>query len=171
MRTKTLPARLRMRDPFPFGENPFAFLRRMTPNFDRWFDELPWRQEPPAYDTATWLPDVDVFEREGTFVVRADLPGMKREDVKIEVKNNVISIEGERKSDFEEEKDGYYRMERAYGTFMRAIPLPEGARAEDVRAVFKDGVLEVTAPLPPSKLEPKARTVAIEEPKAKAPAA
>jgi HSP20 family protein len=167
MKTKTLPDKLRINDPFVarFGDNPFAFLRRMAPTFDRFFDELPWHAESrlPAFETANWLPNVDIFERDGMFVVRADLPGMTKDNVKVEIKKNVISIEGERKTDFEEDKDGVYRMERAYGTFFRAIPLPEGARTEAVKASFKDGVLEVTAPLPPAKTEPTSKSVEIQE--------
>jgi len=148
-----------------FGDNPFAFLRRLTPTMERLFDELPM----PVLRTVKaagegWLPNVDVFVREGTFVLRADLPGMTKDNVKVEVKDDFIAIEGERKSDFEEDKDGVYRAERVYGTFFRAVPMPEGVKPEDVKATFKDGVLEVTAPLPLAKKAPTARTVEVEEP-------
>lgn len=158
MRTNTLPD-------VAFADNPFAFLRRLTPTMERLFEELPL---PVLRNVRAigegWLPSIDVFERDGTFVLRADLPGMTKANVKVEVKDNVIAIEGERKTDFGETKDGVYRMERAYGTFFRAVPLPEGIKAEDVKATFKDGVLEVTAPLPPAKIAPKARFVEIQEP-------
>ena len=168
MKTNIL-TKLQRKDPFiaAFGENPFAFLRRVTPNFERLFDETPWHFLPrtmPIPEPASWLPNVDVFERDGTFVLRADLPGMTKDNVKVEVKDNVIAIEGERKSDFEEDKDGVYRMERAYGTFFRAVPLPEGVKTDDVKATFKDGVLEVTVPLPLAEIEPKTRSIEIQEP-------
>jgi HSP20 family protein len=148
-----------------FGDNPFAFLRRLTPTMERLFDELPMpvlRNVKAAGEG--WLPNIDVFVREGTFVLRADLPGMTKDNVKVEVKDEFIAIEGERKSDFEEDKDGVYRAERVYGTFFRAVPMPEGVKPEDVKATFKNGVLEVTAPLPLAKKAPKARTVEVEEP-------
>jgi HSP20 family protein len=175
MKTKTLPTKIRAQAPFAFGfgESPFAFLRRVAPNVDRLFDEMPWPYltREGISEPENWLPKIDVFERDGTFILRADLPGMTRDNVKVEVKDNLITIEGERKSDFEEDKDGVYRLERVYGTFFRAVPLPEGVKAEDVKATFKDGVLEVTAALPAAKLEPKARFVEILEPGAKAKAA
>lgn len=80
--------------------------------------------------------------------------------------DNAICIEGERKSDFEEDRDGLYRMERSFGTFYRVVPLPDGVSPDAVKAMFKDGVLEVTAPLPPAKAAPKGRVVEIQEPTA-----
>lgn len=148
-----------------FAEDPLAFFRGFTPNLERFFDELPmarsWKLGEPG-----WTPRLDIFEREGMFVLRADLPGMAKDDVKIEVKDGVLTIEGERKTDFKEEKDGVYRLERAYGSFFRAVALPEGVTHDAVKATFDQGVLEVTAPLPPANVAPKASRVAIGEPEA-----
>ena len=93
-----------------------------------------------------WGPDVDVFEKKGQLVVRADLPGLSKEDVKVEITDTELTIEGERQSEKEEEKDGYYRSERSYGSFRRTIPLPEGVKTDRAKATCKDGVLEVTMP-------------------------
>jgi hypothetical protein len=94
--------------------------------------------------------------------------GAEEEDVKVEVTDGYLTISGERKREEEEKKDDFYRCEREYGSFYRAVPLPEGAKLEDVKATFAGGVLEVSVPLP-AKAEATVRTVAIEEPaKAKA---
>ncbi|HEX8501297.1 MAG TPA: Hsp20/alpha crystallin family protein [Pyrinomonadaceae bacterium] len=91
---------------------------------------------------------VEVFEREGQLVVRADLPGLKKEDVKVEVSNDTLTISGERKSEHEEKREGFYRSERSYGSFQRQIPLPEGVNADDARATFNNGVLEISIQAP-----------------------
>ena len=95
-----------------------------------------------------WSPQVEVFEREGQLVLRADLPGLTKEDVKVEVTNEAINISGERKSEHEEKREGYYRSERSYGSFYRSIPLLEGVNAEDANATFRNGVLEITMQAP-----------------------
>jgi HSP20 family protein len=104
-----------------------------------------------------------VFERNNRLVTRVDLPGMKKEDVLVEVTDGHLALSGERKRETEEKKDDVYRSEREYGSFYRAVPLPEGVKLEDVKATFSDGVLEVSIPLP-VRPEAKARKVEIEEP-------
>jgi HSP20 family protein len=98
-----------------------------------------------------WAPQVEVFERGNTLVVRADLPGLSRENVDVELDEDALIIRGERRNDVEDESDGLYRSERSYGSFYRAIPLPEGIDASACNASFKDGVLEVTLPKPPQQ--------------------
>ncbi len=95
-----------------------------------------------------WLPAMDLVETESDFVLRADLPGMSESDVNIELEDNVLTISGERKSDHEEGKAGYYRVERSSGSFRRSLTLPEGVDPESVLATFDKGVLEVTVPKP-----------------------
>jgi HSP20 family protein len=96
-----------------------------------------------------WAPDVEVFQRGEQLVVRADLPGLKKEDVKIDVTDDTITIQGERKRQHEEEQNGIYRSERSYGAFRRVVQLPEGAMADQAKASFRDGVVEITMPAPP----------------------
>jgi HSP20 family protein len=96
-----------------------------------------------------WSPQVDVFERGNNLVVRADLPGLDRDNIDVEVENDSLIIRGERRSENEDNQEGYYRSERSYGSFYRAIPLPDGVDANACNATFKDGVLEVTLPKPP----------------------
>jgi HSP20 family protein len=95
-----------------------------------------------------WIPPMDLVETEGEFVLRADLPGMREDDVVIEVKENLLTIAGERKTEHERQDEGYYRVERAFGTFSRSLSLPEGVDPERVAASFDAGVLEVRIPKP-----------------------
>ena len=152
--------------------DPFGMLRHMTKEFDRLFDEGGFRV--PLFGKtakAAWTPGIDVFEKDNTLVTKIDLPGMKKEDIKVEIADGFLAISGERKTEAEEKKDDYYRCEREYGSFYRSVPLPDGAKVEDIKAMFADGVLEVTVPLPP-KAVATPRTVKIEEPaKAAKPAA
>lgn len=95
-----------------------------------------------------WIPAMDLVETKDDFVLRADLPGIGHDDVSIEVENNVLTIAGERKSEHEERHEGYYRVERATGSFARSLSLPEGIDPESVAATFDNGVLTVRIPKP-----------------------
>lgn len=155
--------------PTRFGRDPFGALRQVASEFDRLFDEPFW----PSFRwpvkgfwtprTTAWSPEIDVFEKNNRLVTKIDLPGMKKEDVKVEVTDGWLTISGERKSEVEETKENFYRCEREFGNFYRTVPLPENVTFEDVKATFTDGVLEVSVPLP-EKVEPKPRNVQIEEP-------
>ena len=116
----------------------------------------------PALEAATWVPEIDVFERNNRLVTKVDLPGTKREDVKVEVADVRLTISGERKAEAEEKTEDFYRRERQYDSFYRSVPLPDGARLEDVKATFADGVLEVSVLLP-AMAEAKVRKVEIQD--------
>jgi HSP20 family molecular chaperone IbpA len=118
-------------------------MRRMSEDMDRMFSGYV-----ESGDGASWMPAVEVTERGNTLVVRADLPGINQNDVKVEVTPEGLTIRGERKREHEERGAWGYRSERTYGSFYRTIPLPEGANVESATAEFKDGVLEVTVPVP-----------------------
>jgi len=105
-----------------------------------------------------WVPAMDLVETDEDFVLRADLPGMTEEDVKIELEDNVLTVSGERKSDHETKGEGFYRIERASGGFYRSLTLPEGVDPEGIQAQFDRGVLEVRIPRPEQR---KPRRVAI----------
>jgi HSP20 family protein len=105
-----------------------------------------------------WLPAMDLVETDEHFVLRADLPGLSEGDVNIEVEDNVLTVSGERKAEHETTKEGYHRVERAFGTFSRALTLPEGIDAEAVSASFDRGVLEIRIPKPEQR---KARKISI----------
>jgi len=161
--TELVPSRL-VRDPF-------ALMREMTSDLDRWFGEpaRPFFRWPsllkrPAEEIG-WSPEIDVFEKDNRLVTKIDLPGMKKDDVKVEVTDGHLAISGERKRETEEKGKEFYRCEREYGSFYRSVPLPEGAKVDDVKATFTDGVLEVSVPLP-ARPEAKVRKIDIQESKA-----
>lgn len=152
------------------ARDPFTLLRQMTAELDRAFDEPFWptlgwpaRRTVELPEPAMWAPKVDVFEKDNRLVTRVDLPGIKKEEVTVEVADGYLVLSGERTREKEEKKDNVFRTERDYGRFYRAVPLPEGVKPEDVRATFADGVLEVNVPLP-ARPEPTVRKVEIGEP-------
>jgi HSP20 family protein len=144
--------------------DPFALLRQMTGDIDRFWSApffAPVRASIPE-ETFEWTPSIEVFEKDKRLVTRVDLPGMKKEDVKVEVTDGNLTISGERKKEFEEKKENVYRCEREYGSFYRSVPLPEGIKLDDVKATFVNGVLEVSVPMP-IEVKPAVKKVEILE--------
>jgi HSP20 family protein len=136
-----------------FWTNPFSLMRRLSDEMDRAFASslgLPAWGRHMGQEESMWMPAVEVFERDNHVVVHAELPGLNKDDIKVEVTDEGLAIQGERKREHEEKREGYYRSERSYGRFYRTVPLPEGIDPEKARAQFKDGVLQVEIPLPPS---------------------
>ena len=129
-----------------FSANPFSLMRRMSEEMDRIFGEFGFGRG--QSEGSAWSPAIEVAERGGNYVVHAELPGLKPEDVKVELTDDALIVHGERKSEHEETRSGVRRSERRYGQFYRSIPLPEGVNAEQVRAKFENGVLEITVPVP-----------------------
>jgi HSP20 family protein len=123
-------------------DSPFAFMRRFNDEMDRLFQGF------GKGGPSIWSPQIEVFERGGELVVCADLPGMTKDDVQVDITHNAIVIRGERRSEREEEEEGYYRTERSYGSFYRTIPLADGVDTEKAEATFRNGVLEITMPAP-----------------------
>jgi HSP20 family protein len=160
--------------------SPFAFVRRFAEEIDRLFDDFgivggihmppfitrgnePLRREAGLVE-AVWSPQIDVMEKDAHIVVRADLPGINKDDIHVEVMGDTLTIQGERKAEKKEEREGYSYSECSYGRFYRALPLPEGTDVTKVNADFHNGVLEVSIPLP-MKPEPQARRVEVREKK------
>jgi len=132
------------RDTF-FGMNPFAFLRNFT-EMEKAFGPLP-----KTTANGGWIPAIEVKEKDGKLCVTAELPGLKKEEVKVHIDENTLVLEGERKQEKEEKREGYYHSERSYGQFYRSILLPAGAKIDQAAAQFNNGVLEVTVPIPEAK--------------------
>ena len=156
----------------PETVNPFQTMRRFTRDMERLFkdfqgfsfpnffktDFAPFRME---FDQGEWMPQIEVLQNNGQFMVRADLPGLSKEDVKVEIADEVLTLSGERKEEKEEKREGFYCSERSYGSFYRQIPLPEGAKTENAAATFLNGVLEIAIPAP--KVAAPARKLEIKE--------
>ncbi len=104
---------------------------------------------------SSWSPAVDIKEEDERFLITADIPGVAPEDIEISMENGVLTIKGERRHESEEEKEGYHRIEREHGTFMRRFALPENVDAEQIAATSKDGVVELTLPKAEKSEEPK----------------
>jgi HSP20 family protein len=113
--------------------------------FDRFFNTL---FDTRRASSQRWVPAIDLVEVEDHFVLKADLPGLSQEDVSIEIQDGTLAISGERKSDHEQSEQGFYRVERSYGSFSRSLSLPDGVDADGVTADFADGVLTVQIPKP-----------------------
>jgi HSP20 family protein len=152
---------------FGTGTSPFGLMRRISDDIDRLFSEgfgrvgygpgAPYRgmmfdpSRGSSLADASWTPQVETFRREDTIVIRADLPGISKDNVNIEIDDDVLTISGERSDETRDETDEYFRTERTYGRFFRAIALPDGVNADDIEAEFKDGVLEITVPSPKAR--------------------
>jgi HSP20 family protein len=121
---------------------PFAELGELRSRFDRMFGELTESRE------HAWTPAIDVVRENGNLVMRADVPGIKPEEVKIEVEDDILTVSGEHEERKEEKDKRFLRRERRYGSFRRSMALPAGVEAKDIKAKTRDGVVEVTIPLP-----------------------
>ncbi|KYF58931.1 hypothetical protein BE08_35335 [Sorangium cellulosum] len=158
--------------------SPFTMMRRMMEDMDRMFDDLgfggvlsPFRQPRPmseqgggrglsAFGADLWSPHIEVGERNGQLVVKADLPGVTKDDIRVQIQDDALIIEGERRQEQQEQREGVSYTERSYGSFMRSIPLPEGVQADDVNASFENGVLEVCMKLPQQQQQ-RGRTIEV----------
>jgi HSP20 family protein len=170
------PTGLERRTPTSGDGNPLALMHRFAEEMDHLFDNFGLRL--PSYFgrgrellrreagliPAEWSPRIDVRERDGQFLVCADLPGLSKDDVQVEITDELISIRGERKQEKKEEREGYSYCECSFGSFYRAIPLPEGVDASKAKAEFHNGVLEVTMPAP-RRSDSQARRLEVQEKK------
>jgi len=151
--------------------NPFGMMRRFTKDMEQLFEdfgafkfptffnrEFPFTSEFKDFE---WMPQVEVTKSNGDFMVKADLPGLTKDNVKVELTDEALTISGERKEEKEEKEKGFYRSERSYGRFFRQISLPEGVKTDKANATFTNGVLEVKIPV--AKMESHARKLEIKE--------
>ena len=137
-----------------FGANPFGLMKRFTEEMDRTFANF---TTPAEYDL--WAPPLEVKHKNGNFIVTVELPGIPKEEVKVEVIDEALVIEGEKKLVKEKKEEGFFETERSYGKFYRSIPLPKGAKAEMIKAELTNGILEVVIPVP--EMKPALRNIPI----------
>jgi len=140
--------------------SPFNLMHRLTADMDRLFENFglgmfsrgAWpftglRQNNFGASAASWSPHIEMFEQEGRLVVQAELPGLRKDDVQVQVEDDAIVISGERRTESQSNEAGRYLSERSYGSFYRMIPLPDGVDSEGANATFRDGVLRIEMPL------------------------
>jgi HSP20 family protein len=134
------------------------FWRR--PWFGLWRTPMPrsFREFTPT--AIKWAPRMDVYEKDNAIVIKAELPGLKKEDVQVEIEGEDLVIRGESKAESEAKDEDYYRSERSFGSFYRRMPLPAGVTPEQIQANLKDGVLEVRVPRP-AEAKPEAKKIEV----------
>jgi HSP20 family protein len=137
---------------------PFSLFRRMTDEFDRALQ--PFLSEDEAHASIDWTPTIEISEWDGSYRILAELPGLAPNDVRVEVEDDALVLQGERRVEREATEGGIRRSERQFGFFYRRIPLPEGADSEQAKAKFHDGILEITIPAP--NRQAKRRQIQIE---------
>lgn len=123
----------------------------VTWDIDRWFEDFFRRPFPAvtprfAFEEAEFTPAIDIYEEENDVVVKAELPGMKKEDIDIRLDGDTITIAGDKKAERKSERKGFYRYESSYGSFCRTMALPTDVQYDKVKAEFKDGILEIRMP-------------------------
>ncbi|MDO9217412.1 MAG: Hsp20/alpha crystallin family protein, partial [Lacisediminimonas sp.] len=151
-----------LRNQFPRLEEPIGMMRRMSEEMDQLFERFIGRPIASRFGqgqggvAGKWMPQVEVVQQDDALLVSADLPGIRREDISIEVLHDRLTIEGERREQVAQPKtdEGYRRSERCYGRFYRMIPLPHGVDPDHARASLQDGVLEVRIPMPAAARQP-----------------
>lgn len=121
-----------------------SIQEKMNQLFEDTFSRTRGRDE--ALGKGMWTPAVDIFETEEAVVVKAEIPGVERDQIAVEIKDGILTLHGERKFEKEVKEENYHRIERAYGTFHRSFSLPSSVDEEKISAKFKEGVLEVTLP-------------------------
>ena len=145
---------------------PLALFDAMQDEMERWWGRMaPFGLRPLLRRDGnlpdTWSPRMDVYEQNGNLMVKAELPGVQKADVSIELEGGDLIVRGERKAESEVKEEDYYRMERSYGSFYRRLPLPFEVQADTIAARFADGVLEVTIPKP-ATTPPTTQTIPVE---------
>ena len=128
---------------------PFRELAALQGEMSRWMNQVAGSGSPGnGGNTSTWLPAVDVWETEGELVLSFDLPGVEEDRISVELEDGVLTVSGERERTEKSEGDRFYRYERRLGQFSRSVTLPQGVNEDEIKAVYKAGVLEVRVPKP-----------------------
>lgn len=135
--------------------NPFREIARIENELNNLIGEvMPVMKQVPA-EVQVWAPRGDVYEKDNKIIIEAEIPGAKKDDIEVKIKDNAVVIKGEVKKEEEKKEENYYRSERFYGTFERVIPLPVEVKAEEAKAEIKDGILKLTIPKATAEKEVK----------------
>ncbi|MFN3966102.1 MAG: Hsp20/alpha crystallin family protein [Endomicrobiia bacterium] len=128
--------------------DPFKELEEIRDAFDKFFGRslALKRSEPSIFDSTPWVPSIDMVDKKDSIVVKAEIPGADKKNIKVNLQDGVLTIKGEIKKEEEEKKENYYCSERYYGSFLRSIDLPVEVEKDKVKASYKDGVLTITLP-------------------------
>ena len=141
--------------PATFVWNPFRELARIEQELNKVFNELVPTGRTEVAQPQTWTPRVDVYEKDNKIVIEAEIPGAKKEDIEVKIRDNAVVIKGEVKREEEKKEENYYRSERFYGVFERVIPLPTEVKAEEAKASFENGILKLEIPKATAEKEVK----------------
>lgn len=139
------------------NRRPFEGITRLFDELDNLFETDPFA----ATLDKTWMPAVDIQEKDGNYVLKADLPGLKKDDIHVELHDGCLTLRGERKSEHEDKQEGYRRYERTCGSFERSFRVPEGVTEKDIKARYHDGVLELSVPAQKAE-KPKTVNIKVE---------
>ncbi|MBN1352018.1 Hsp20/alpha crystallin family protein [candidate division KSB1 bacterium] len=140
--------------------HPWRELDSMRQSMDSVFDRFSGVQRDTTWGSGTWQPAVDLVENDNEFVLTAELPGLEKKDISLNIVNNVVTLKGEKNISKEVKEDKYYRLERSSGSFQRSFSLPKGVQTARVSAEFKEGILKVVLPKM-EEVKPKAIPIAV----------
>ena len=142
--------------------DPFRDLSILQERMNRVFEDAAgrgWKNDEPSA-TTSWSPAVDIYETDNEITLQAELPGVDRKDIALQLENNVLTLKGERRFEKETNQENYHRIERSYGGFSRAFTIPSGVEEDKIRADYKDGILKIALP---KKEQVKAKQIKIGE--------
>jgi HSP20 family protein len=129
--------------------HPYGAVATLQDSINRLFhDDFPRSLEGEHFAESAWKPVVDIYDKAGSIIIHAELPGVTKDDVSVEIKDNILTLKGERVEIKEVSEDKYFRKERSFGSFYRAFTLPSAINPDNIKATFKDGVLEIEIPKP-----------------------
>jgi HSP20 family protein len=142
--------------------DPFVELEDVSKQLNRIFNKFPARTEPgrELLTLADWEPNVDITETDTAYLIKGEIPGVNKEDIKVNIENGMITMSGERKQEKEEKNKKFHRVERSYGSFMRSFRVPDNVDESAIKAEFKDGMLNVTMPKS-AQAKPKSTNVTV----------
>ena len=147
---------------------PGALIRRMFRDLDPWAEmRFPFAGLRKTFTDVPWMPPLEMTERNHNLFIKLDLPGLTKENIGVNLTDEGLVIEGERTQEAETKKDEWFTTERTYGHFYRLVPLPEGVNYKEVKATFKNGVLEVTVPIPAAAAKAPHKVLVEGEPETK----